>query len=88
MPSYLSQEVRSLLSIMLVVDPSNRATISEIKQHPWFSRNLAEYLIDKRKLNEAFDVNIIEKISNVFVIDIEPHVQYKNYTPRSGRGRK
>ncbi|RKP36596.1 kinase-like domain-containing protein [Dimargaris cristalligena] len=44
MPSYLSAEVKELLTRMLVVKPLERATITEIRQHPWFLRNLPDYL--------------------------------------------
>ncbi|KAJ1966149.1 Protein kinase, partial [Dispira parvispora] len=44
MPSYLSAEVQQLLKRMLVVKPLERITIAEIRDHPWFKRNLPEYL--------------------------------------------
>lgn len=44
LPSYLSPEVKHLLSSMLVVDPVKRITIAEIRQLPWFQANLPRYL--------------------------------------------
>ncbi|KAJ1653588.1 Protein kinase [Dispira simplex] len=44
MPGYLSAEVQQLLTRMLVVKPLERITIAEIRDHPWFKRNLPEYL--------------------------------------------
>ena len=44
LPPYLSAEARDLLSRMLVVDPVKRITIAEIRQHPWFNRDLPAYL--------------------------------------------
>lgn len=44
LPSYLSPESKHLLSSMLVVDPVKRITIAEIRQLPWFQKNLPTYL--------------------------------------------
>lgn len=44
LPSYLSAEAKHLLSSMLVVDPVKRITISEIRQLPWFQKDLPSYL--------------------------------------------
>lgn len=44
LPSYLSPEAKHLLSSMLVVDPVKRITISEIRQLPWFQKDLPKYL--------------------------------------------
>ena len=43
-PSHLSESSKHLLSRILVVDPLKRATIAEIRQHPWFQKNLPAYL--------------------------------------------
>lgn len=44
LPSYLSQETKSLLSQMLVVDPVKRITIPEIRELSWFKVGLPKYL--------------------------------------------
>ncbi|ORX51197.1 Pkinase-domain-containing protein [Hesseltinella vesiculosa] len=44
MPSFLSPETKYLLTSMLVVDPLKRITIPEIRQNPWFNKNLPAYL--------------------------------------------
>ncbi|EGX45091.1 Protein kinase [Orbilia oligospora] len=43
-PTYLSRESVSLLKKMLVVNPVNRITVAEIKQDPWFLKDLPDYL--------------------------------------------
>ncbi|KAF3931918.1 hypothetical protein ABW20_dc0100602 [Dactylellina cionopaga] len=43
-PTYLSRESVALLKKMLVVNPVNRITVPEIKQDPWFLKDLPEYL--------------------------------------------
>ena len=43
-PNHLSPIVRDLIGRMLVVDPLQRATLSEVQQHPWFVYSLPRYL--------------------------------------------
>ncbi|EPS36153.1 hypothetical protein H072_10277 [Dactylellina haptotyla CBS 200.50] len=43
-PTYLSRDSVALLKKMLVVNPVNRITVAEIKQDPWFLKDLPEYL--------------------------------------------
>lgn len=43
-PSYLSSGATSLIRRMLQVNPVNRITVQEIRQDPWFTKHLAEYL--------------------------------------------
>eukprot|EP01084_Bolivina_argentea_P104033 186328_1 len=42
-PCYVSSDARDLIKKMLVVDPANRITMNEIKQHCWFKKNLTKY---------------------------------------------
>ncbi|KAJ1914330.1 Protein kinase [Tieghemiomyces parasiticus] len=70
MPTYLSEEVQGLLKAMLRVKPLERITIAEIRQHPWFLRNLPDYLqpvaqedIDTTApLNEEFIAQLVRKL--------------------------
>jgi carbon catabolite-derepressing protein kinase len=43
-PNYLSQGAVKLIQKMLVVSPVTRITIQEIRQDPWFLKDLAPYL--------------------------------------------
>ncbi|KAK3719238.1 Protein kinase [Vermiconidia calcicola] len=43
-PAYLSPDAVRLMKRMLQVNPVNRITIQEIRQEPWFTQDLAEYL--------------------------------------------
>ncbi|XP_057807149.1 serine/threonine-protein kinase SAPK2-like [Salvia miltiorrhiza] len=47
-PDYVrvSKECRHLLSRIFVADPNKRITISEMKKHPWFCKNLAMELME------------------------------------------
>ncbi|TFK42231.1 snf 1 [Crucibulum laeve] len=44
MPNFLSPDARSLINLMLAVDPVKRITIPEITQHPFFTNDLPRYL--------------------------------------------
>ncbi|GAB7350012.1 hypothetical protein MBLNU459_g0687t1 [Dothideomycetes sp. NU459] len=44
MPNYISSGAGKLIKRMLQVHPVNRITIEEIRQDPWFTKDLAEYL--------------------------------------------
>ena len=43
-PSFVSQPVRELIAGMLVVDPTKRITIPEIRANKWFNIDLPDYL--------------------------------------------
>ena len=43
-PSYISPGAARLIRRMLQVNPVSRITIQEIRQDPWFTKDLAEYL--------------------------------------------
>jgi hypothetical protein len=36
-PKYLTKECKKLIKSMLIVSQTDRATVEEIKQHPWLS---------------------------------------------------
>ncbi|CAL9044528.1 unnamed protein product [Musa acuminata subsp. burmannicoides] len=52
-PDYIriSSECRQLLSQIFVANPLKRITIPEIKQHPWFLKNLPKEIINGEKTN-------------------------------------
>ncbi|TVU31653.1 hypothetical protein EJB05_23349 [Eragrostis curvula] len=52
-PDYvrISSDCRRLLSQIFVADPSKRITIPEIKQHPWFLKNLPREISEREKEN-------------------------------------
>jgi 5'-AMP-activated protein kinase catalytic alpha subunit len=43
-PNHMSDLAKDLIQRILVVDPLKRATIKDIRNHPWFQMNLPEYL--------------------------------------------
>ncbi|THU65593.1 hypothetical protein C4D60_Mb05t05280 [Musa balbisiana] len=52
-PDYIriSSECRQLLSQIFIANPLKRITIPEIKQHPWFLKNLPKEIINGEKTN-------------------------------------
>ncbi|THD23573.1 5'-AMP-activated protein kinase catalytic subunit alpha-2 [Fasciola hepatica] len=58
MPESLSTEVRDLLRRMITVDPIKRATIEEIRRHPWFVEDLPNHLFPQERDEDA---SIIDK---------------------------
>uniref|UniRef100_A0A7S2QTB5 Protein kinase domain-containing protein n=2 Tax=Norrisiella sphaerica TaxID=552664 RepID=A0A7S2QTB5_9EUKA len=43
-PHFLSAKAKDLLCSILIVDPAQRFSIAEIREHPWFRANLPSYL--------------------------------------------
>nr|CAH8870726.1 unnamed protein product [Trichobilharzia regenti] len=58
LPETLSAGVRDLLRRMITVDPIKRATIEEIRRHPWFSVDLPSHLFPQERDEDA---SIIDK---------------------------
>ncbi|WCJ20768.1 Serine/threonine-protein kinase SRK2A [Euphorbia peplus] len=56
-PDYVrvSADCKHLLSRIFVANPAKRITIPEIKQHPWFLKNLPKELIEIEKKKNAED---------------------------------
>ncbi|KKY13417.1 putative serine threonine protein kinase snf1p [Diplodia seriata] len=55
-PNYLSSGAVRLIKKMLVVNPVHRITITEIRQDPWFNKDLAPYL--QLPAEEFFDTGV------------------------------
>lgn len=43
-PPHVSESARNLINKILVVNPLQRVTIADIRKHPWFLKDLPEYL--------------------------------------------
>lgn len=73
-PNHLSIEVISLLSKMLVVDPSRRASLKQVIDHPWMNRgydtHTKSYLPQRIPLTvEMLDSNVIKEMFRLEFID-------------------
>ncbi|MBA0554500.1 hypothetical protein Golob_013598, partial [Gossypium lobatum] len=57
-PDYVrvSADCRQLLSRIFVANPAKRISIPEIKEHPWFLKNLPKELVEIEKMNYAESV--------------------------------
>ncbi|KAK4122473.1 Pkinase-domain-containing protein [Parathielavia appendiculata] len=69
-PTWMSPGAANLIKKMLVVNPVQRATIEDIRQDPWFLKDLPAYLHPpvEEFLNTGVDPNKAIKVS-----DIAPH---------------
>jgi serine/threonine protein kinase len=69
MPNYISSEVSDLINRMLQPNPVKRITMKEIKDHPWYLKNLPKYLLDlshsHAKASHTVDMEIVDRIMNV-----------------------
>ena len=67
-PAFLSRECVSLLSRMLVVDPTKRASLYEVCLHPWMNKGydykVNNYLPRREPLRLPLDPEIIKTIAN------------------------
>lgn len=67
-PSFISKECVSLLSRMLVVDPTKRASLQEVILHPWMNKGfdfiVPNYMPKRVPLTLPLDPEIIQAISS------------------------
>ena len=64
-PTYLSLEVVDLITSMLQVEPVNRVTVEQIKDHEWFLQDLPEYLFpqsDEDSTSDTIDPGVINEV--------------------------
>lgn len=73
-PNYLSIGARDLIRRMLIVDPINRITIPEIYKHPWFQKNIPQYIaghsINTSWSSRKVDVRVLEEM-NILGFDVQ-----------------
>jgi carbon catabolite-derepressing protein kinase len=91
-PGYISPGAARLIRAMLQVHPVHRITIPEIRQDPWFTKNLPKYLepppeefiatdvdlskIDPRKVGSGKPVPVQHKIHQIAVSKLERSMGY------------
>ena len=57
-PDYISQEARDLIARMLTVDPDKRATIAELRSHPWMLMEYTELIERIEAMEDVSDAMI------------------------------
>uniref|UniRef100_A0A803R873 non-specific serine/threonine protein kinase n=2 Tax=Cannabis sativa TaxID=3483 RepID=A0A803R873_CANSA len=68
---HISQDCRHLISRIFVANPAKRITIKEIKNHPWFLKNLPRELTEAaqvmyyRRENPSFSIQTVEDIMKI-----------------------
>ncbi|KAJ2159167.1 Protein kinase [Coemansia sp. RSA 552] len=68
MPGYLSQGARSVLSGLLQVDPLKRMSLAQVRQQPWFTTDLPEYL---KPLPESTDIECLANLDESIIGELE-----------------
>lgn len=76
LPSFLSAGAKELLSAMLVVDPLKRISIPEIRNNPWFSKDLPLYISPTAYLTEVsryaeMNDDVVNELSKKMKFSIE-----------------
>ncbi|KAJ2231964.1 Protein kinase [Coemansia sp. RSA 485] len=72
MPGYLSQGARAILSGLLQVDPLKRMTLAQVRQHPWFTTDLPEYL---KPLPESTDIECLASLDESIIRELERQLE-------------
>merc|ERR1712070_852947 len=70
-PAHLSEGAKDIMAAMLRVDPLERMTIAQIREHPWFVKSLAEYLFPRDTNSaerDAFDEKAVTEICQRFQV--------------------
>ncbi|MCJ1403285.1 serine/threonine-protein kinase KIN2 [Xylographa trunciseda] len=66
-PAWLSAECKNLISRMLVTDPKQRATLSEIMNHPWITKGFntppENYLPHREPLQLPLEDSVVQKMT-------------------------
>lgn len=80
-PDFLSAEVVSLLSRMLVVNPSKRAKLSEVVNHPWLTKGFegppSSFIPHRVPLTDSLDPNVIKEMKALEFGDSEEMISTK-----------
>uniref|UniRef100_A0A1I8GA84 non-specific serine/threonine protein kinase n=2 Tax=Macrostomum lignano TaxID=282301 RepID=A0A1I8GA84_9PLAT len=61
MPGHVTEEAADLISSILCADPLRRATIEDIRRHPWFQTDLPAYLFPSDGAHQ--DLSIVDKLA-------------------------
>ncbi|KAL6220451.1 hypothetical protein ACLB2K_008207 [Fragaria x ananassa] len=82
----LSRECLELISRIFVSDPTARITIPEIKNHPWFMKNLPADLMDEMTMGNQFEepdqpMQSIDTIMQIIAEATIPAVGIHNLSP-------
>ncbi|KAJ2802888.1 Protein kinase, partial [Coemansia guatemalensis] len=72
MPGYLSAGARAVLAGLLQVDPLKRMTLGQVRQHPWFTTDLPEYL---RPLPASTDIEGLARLDETIVSALEQQLE-------------
>jgi serine/threonine protein kinase len=91
-PNFVSNLSNELISKILIVNPKNRITMSQIRQHPWFQYQLPAYLHytpDMLELQEkVLDLDICEKVVSLSLLKTnKDEVELSIMQPKNKKSR-
>ncbi|RCI04380.1 serine/threonine-protein kinase KIN2 [Rhizopus stolonifer] len=79
-PSHLSTDCKSVLSRMLVINPTHRATVSEVMIHPWMNKGydgpVDNYLPERVPLSLPIDIEVVRGMTG-FEFGTEAEIKQK-----------
>lgn len=92
-PAFVSQGAQQLISGMLTVNPVERITIAEIRQHPWFLTDLPDYLQIPEEgtsplHHQHIDPTIVHHIMDLFGLKDQHEVEHILQSPLSALDRE
>lgn len=76
LPSFLSTDAKNIVSGMLRVDPLKRLTIAQIREHPWFTPDLPEYLF----VHDSMQTSNFDSASMAEVCSVRAQLTRRGYT--------
>ncbi|KAJ1949924.1 Protein kinase, partial [Linderina macrospora] len=72
MPGFLSPGAKQVLSGLLQVDPLKRMSLSQVRQLPWFTTDLPEYL---KPLPESTDIESLARLDESILGELEKQLE-------------
>jgi 5'-AMP-activated protein kinase catalytic alpha subunit len=76
-PNHVSEPAKDLISKILVVDPLQRATMSDIRNHPWFQKDLPEYLSVPPSISEIDRTEINKEVLEEALSKVDVEMSYE-----------
>ncbi|XP_020106827.1 serine/threonine-protein kinase SAPK7-like isoform X2 [Ananas comosus] len=88
---HISQDCRQLLSRIFVTNPARRITIREIRNHPWFLKNLSRDLTEAAqavyyKKDKSAPTYSLQSVDEIMKIVEEARIPLPSSTPVAGFG--
>jgi len=80
LPPILSPEAKDLIVQLLIVDPTKRITIAQVRKHPWFRKDLPRYLQPSNYLDVWEDSSIFDTGTNNLTNGVRQEFEISSFT--------